>query len=224
MLDLTRNPAVAHEPVSRSKTVLPIDNEHVQSGQVGICLVDAGMVAQLTKEESTNFIGLLCSMGEGNGRIAAEFALRFSVETKLSQQERQAFVDDMDQIFQERCGGYGANVDVGHVLRGVLGLIRKHQVRIDANYATLVVNCLCVESLAKRVCPSYSLLDAARPLLQTYQGLCYGRNGQVNESPSAIQKGLVKLWMPVAYFTKGVSDDNFFNKQKRQLKQQQATK
>jgi predicted unusual protein kinase regulating ubiquinone biosynthesis (AarF/ABC1/UbiB family) len=221
MLDLKHNVGAAHDaPVSTSREVVPMDNEHVKVRQLGICLVDAGMVAQLTKEESTNFIGLLCSMGEGNGRLAAEFALRFSVETELSQNERQAFVDDMEHVFKERCGGYGANVDVGHVLRGVLGLIRKHQVRIDANYATLVVNCLCIESLARRVCPSYSLLDAARPLLQTYQGLCYQRNGEINEAPSGVQKAVVQLRMPLAYLAKGVSDTGFFNKRERRMQHQ----
>lgn len=52
--------------------------------------------------------------------------------------ERAEFARDMVELFAERCRGYGTGVDVGHVLRGVLGLIRKHHVRIDANFATLV--------------------------------------------------------------------------------------
>jgi hypothetical protein len=38
---------------------------------LGICLVDAGMVAQLTEQESSTFIGLLSSLGEGDGVSAA---------------------------------------------------------------------------------------------------------------------------------------------------------
>jgi predicted unusual protein kinase regulating ubiquinone biosynthesis (AarF/ABC1/UbiB family) len=81
-------------------------------------------------------------------------------------------------LFTERCQGYGTNVDVGYVLRGVLNLIRKHRVRIDANFATLVINCLCIESLARRVCPNYNVLDAGRPLLQGYRRLLNQRNGK----------------------------------------------
>ncbi|EEC46014.1 predicted protein, partial [Phaeodactylum tricornutum CCAP 1055/1] len=134
-------------------------------GKFRIALVDAGMVAQLTDKESSTFIGLLASLGEGDGQQAAEFALQFSLENHMNETQRSAFTEDMVTMFAERCRGYGTGVDVGYVLRGVLGLIRDHKVRIDANFATLVVNCLCIESLAARVCPSYNVLDAARPLL-----------------------------------------------------------
>jgi hypothetical protein len=42
---------------------------------LGICLVDAGMVAQLTDQESSTFIGLLSSLGEGDGVSAAGASL-----------------------------------------------------------------------------------------------------------------------------------------------------
>jgi hypothetical protein len=45
---------------------------------LGICLVDAGMVARLTDHESSTFIGLLSSLGEGDGASAAG-AFRFSL-------------------------------------------------------------------------------------------------------------------------------------------------
>jgi predicted unusual protein kinase regulating ubiquinone biosynthesis (AarF/ABC1/UbiB family) len=148
----------------------------------------------------------------------------------MGEEQRAAFARDMVELFEERCRGYGTGVDVGHVLRGVLGLVRKHRVRIDANFATLVravlgrifppggealadgprrdgaltlkacaatlvllasvsacrlslsgrpkvVNCLCVESLGRAVCPSYNVLDAARPLLRSYRRLRYGKDG-----------------------------------------------
>ena len=145
MLDLT---GVASIPESSSKLVVPSDSSARDSRRLGITLVDAGMVAQLSQEESTNFVGLLCSLGEGNGRVAAQCALRFSKESQFTGDEESAFMDDMDELFKVKCRGYGTNVDVGEILRGILGLIRKHKVRIDANYATLVVNCLCIEGLA----------------------------------------------------------------------------
>lgn len=172
-----------HADLHPGNIMLDLANRHL-----GITLVDAGMVAQLSPEESTNFIGLLCSIGDGDGVVAARCALRFSSESLLTEEEEKSFVHDMDELFQERCGGYHANTDVGHVLRGVLGMIRKHKVRIDANYATLVVNCLCIESLGRRVCPDYNVLDGAKSLLQAYQGLCYDkRDGSLNTNPSAVR-------------------------------------
>jgi aarF domain-containing kinase len=135
------------------------------------------MVAQLTDEESSSFIGLLTSLGDGDGRAAAEFALRFSIENHIDEKEKEAFVKEMIALFDEKCKGYGTNTDVGEMLRGILGLIREHHIRIDANFATLVINVLCVESLGRRLCPSYNVLDASRPLLETYRKLCFQKDG-----------------------------------------------
>ncbi|GKY91355.1 hypothetical protein MPSEU_000107700 [Mayamaea pseudoterrestris] len=181
---------------------------------LGISLVDAGMVAQLTEEESSNFIGLLASLGEGNGRDAANFALNFSQENALSEAEREAFRQDMDLLFQERCRGYHTNTDVGFVLRGVLDLIRQHRVRIGANYSTLVINALCIESLARNVCPSYHVLDAAKPLLRTYRKLCYSKDGTLK--PNAPNSKRVKAWMGVMYHLKRFRDNRFFKKEVKQ--------
>jgi aarF domain-containing kinase len=109
----------------KKETVGVNDNDNI-----AITLVDAGMVAQLTDEESAIFIGLLASLGEGNGKEAGEFALRFSLDNSMTREERDAFIADMIDLFAERCRGYGTGVDVGDVLRGVLGIIRKHKVRI----------------------------------------------------------------------------------------------
>ena len=182
MLDLTDE-----LDVSRLSSIEALPSASSQGGRrLAITLVDAGMVAQLSEDESTNFIGLLCCLGDGNGRVAAQCALRFSKESQLTEEEQLAFADDMDELFKLTCRGYGTNVSAGEVLRGVLGLIRKHKVRIDANYATLVVNCLCIEGLAQRVCPAYNLVDAAKPLLQAYQSLCYNKDGALVSNPSSV--------------------------------------
>ena len=57
------------------------------------------------------------------------------------------------------------------VLRGILGLVRKHRVSIDANYMTLVMNVLCLESMALTLLPGYNVLDAAKPLLVAHKRL-----------------------------------------------------
>merc|ERR1719162_2724240 len=58
---------------SRQQAGLPTGDFHGH-----ITLVDAGMVAQLDEDESTNFIGLMSSLGEGDGRTATRAVLRFS--------------------------------------------------------------------------------------------------------------------------------------------------
>jgi predicted unusual protein kinase regulating ubiquinone biosynthesis (AarF/ABC1/UbiB family) len=176
---------------------------------IRITLVDAGMVVKLTDEESSAFIGLLSSLGEGNGDEAAAYTLQFSLEQdSMTPVQKQDFAADMELLFHERCRGYGTNVDVGHVLRGILSLIRKHRVRIDANFATLVINCLCIESLARRVCPTYNVLDAGRPLLQGYRRFVKHKDGE-RPTPSP----WFALKMSLNALKKALDDRIFFRKE-----------
>jgi aarF domain-containing kinase len=131
-----------------------------------IVLVDAGMVARLVPDEQKNFIGLLEAMGEGKGDEAANHVMKFSEGPRYAQTTKRAFRKDMKKLFSIDCKGYGNNVDIGAVLRGILNLVRIHQITIDANYATLVMNCLCLDGMARSLLPSYNILDGAKPLLR----------------------------------------------------------
>jgi len=185
---------------------------HPQGEKFNMILVDAGMVAQLDEEECVNFIGFLASLGEGDGRRAAEKILQFSSPADdycLTDREQEKFIDDVLSLFATNCQGYGTKVDVGIVLREILLLIRIHKVRIAANYATLVINVLCIESLARRVAPEYNLLDAAKPLLQSYDRI----TGHGSKSQSRLRRNLIKFWMPFMYMKKRVSDNIFFFEQ-----------
>lgn len=173
-----------------------------------ITVVDAGMVAEFDEEESLNFIGLLASLGEGDGLLAANAVLKFSKKQNLSKKQIKLFQQDMIELFAERCRGYGTDVNVGNVLRGVLTLIRDHRVRIDANYATLVVNALNLEGMARRICPDYNIIDMSRPLLGSYFKLCAS-----GRSPKRKFGQLVfKTILPFQYVKKVVSDEIFFRR------------
>jgi len=173
-----------------------------------ITVVDAGMVAEFDEEESLNFIGLLASLGEGDGLLAANAVLKFSKKQNLSKKKIELFQQDMIELFAERCKGYGTDVNVGNVLRGVLTLIRDHRVCIDANYATLVVNALNLEGMARRICPDYNIIDMSRPLLGSYFKLCAS-----GRSPKRKFGQLVfKTILPFQYVKKVVSDEIFFRR------------
>ena len=135
-----------------------------------LVFVDAGMVATLIEKERENFIGLLESIGEGNGAEAAKHVLSFSSNSYTRSTTIQ-FEKDMTELFNQTCRGYGTNVIVGDVLRGILNLVRVHQLSIDINYATLVMNVLCLDGLARSLLPEYNIVDAAKILLK-YHRIC----------------------------------------------------
>jgi len=209
------------EPITKYDVVedseLPTSLDPLKRFLGHITMVDAGMVAKLSKTESINFIGLMAALGEGDGHAAAEAVLRFHSITPgvtdsydgLNEEQKALFIEDMIILFSKRCRGYGTNVNVGDILRGVLGLVRKYHVRIDANYATLVVNALCMDGLASRACPEYNLLDAAKPLLQAHRH--YISHG----SSSKMSKVMMKVFSPLLYNKKAKFDNDFFQALKR---------
>ena len=136
-----------------------------RNGRPVLTLVDAGMVAKLSDVERANFIGLLESMGRGDGARAARHVLGFSLTQTCVGEDATAFEQEMREVFALHCRGYNTDVSIGVVLREVLALVRKFHVRVDVNYATLLINLLCLEGMAAALLPSYNILDRAKPLL-----------------------------------------------------------
>ena len=108
-------------------------------------------------------------MGAGKGGEAAKFILNFSSKTNFSEEVRDTFIADVDVLFKRVCRGYGRNTQMGTVLRGILGIVRDHKVAIDSNYATLVLNALCLDGLGYQILPSYNVLDGAKPYFEFYR-------------------------------------------------------
>jgi aarF domain-containing kinase len=162
--------------------------------------VDAGMVAVLNRKEQENFIGLLAAMGRGDGEEAANFVMNFSVKSEYSPTIRMKFRKGMVELFGKVCRGYGTHVDIGEVLRGILSLVRDNKISIDANYATLVLNAMCLDGLGKQLLPSYSILDGGKPLLEFYR-----------VSRKTIGLGIFYFLAPISQFIKR-KNDNFFLK------------
>lgn len=170
-----------------------------------VVLVDAGMVACLTQEERSNFIGLLESVGDGDGDRAADFMLQFSAKQIYSRETIRNFKSDVRELFRKICRGYGTNVQMGEVLRGILALVRIHQVTIAANYATLFLNVLCLDGLANSLIPSYNVLDGAKNLLQLHK---FSRN---LEFP-LVHDAIIKAGLPIARWLKRRYDEAFFKR------------
>lgn len=162
-----------------------------------IVLVDAGMVAELKPIERQNFIGLLEAMGEGRGDEAAQYVIGFS-KNNVNHKNKDKFVYEMKELFKETCKGYDTNVSLGNVLRGILTLVRQNQITIDANYATLVMNALCLDGLASSLSPRYNVLDGAKSLLRLHRVF--------KKLPNDVSNIAIKMLLPIALKLKGKYD------------------
>lgn len=171
-----------------------------------IVLVDAGMVTRLRPEEQKNFIGFLSALGEGNGEESADFVIAFSPNKIYSDNQKEGFRKGMELLFAEKCKGYGTGIDLGEVLRGVLGLCRIYEITVNANYATLIMNAMCLDGLATQLMPSYNIMDGAKLFLRFHRTCTRWHCLPV-----------IKFLLPLARLIKRHSDNQFLRQAKKRL-------
>ncbi|KAJ8611187.1 hypothetical protein CTAYLR_003581 [Chrysophaeum taylorii] len=177
-----------------------------------LVLVDAGMVATLTRDETEAFVGLIEALGAADALAAARCVRLFSrSNARMTPVQVRAFEADVVGLFRDRCGGYGTGVDFGDVVRGVLDLVRKHEVRVEANFATLIINALCLDGMARDLYPDYSVLDGAKPLLTVHRRLVstHGGRYKVRKAPPRFLGRFIftRLCLPLAWRFKRRHDD-----------------
>lgn len=205
-LKMLLNDNLMHADLHPGNIIIRVANGKNDKEKYRIVLVDAGMVAELLPEEQRNFIGLLEAIGDGDGNDAAECLLRFSSKATYSKETRNAFKKDIIEMFKVEAKGYGNNVSIGQVLRGVLNIVRIHRVSIDANYATLVMNSLCLDGLAQSLYPQYNILDNAKPLLRLSR---LSKKLLKNRKLSSL---VSKLFLPLAQWLKMRGDKKFLKR------------
>jgi aarF domain-containing kinase len=203
-LKMLLNDNLMHADLHPGNIIIRVSNDNKDKEKYKIVLVDAGMVAELLPEEQRNFIGLLEAIGDGDGADAAECLLRFSSKANYTKETKNAFKRDIIEMFKTEAKGYGNNVSIGKVLRGVLNIVRIHKVSIDANYATLVMNSLCLDGLAQSLYPRYNILDNAKPLLRLSR---MSRKVIKNRKLSSI---VSKIFLPLAQWLKKRGDSAFY--------------
>lgn len=115
----------------------------------------------------SRFISFLHAIAGGHGRAAASNLLRWSPEQQCPDPE--AFVRDMEVLAASEMDiNSESGIDLDRVIKAVLVLARRHQVRVHSNYASLLLGVCIVVGFATGLDPNVNLMDAAIPSLLTY--------------------------------------------------------
>lgn len=184
---------------------------HTEPSSLVLTLVDAGLVARMTVDEQERFVELLRAIAEGDGNVAARALLSFSSNNAayLSPTDVATFTTEIVALFSQVARGYGTHTVLGDVLRGALVIMQRHRVRVDANYATLVVNALCLDGLATTMLPGYNVLDGARQLFSLHKVV-------TKVVPRRWQPKALRMLFPFAAWLKERSDRAWRKAQRRQ--------
>lgn len=165
----------AHRP-STSQEVQP------QQQQVAVCntrmgpatatqhplrlvLLDAGIVAELSAADLSNFRAVFLAVVMGQGRRVAELILHHARASECKDVE--SFKTEMAALVTQarRNTITLEKVHVSSLLSSVFKLLMTHQVKLESNFASIVFAIMVLEGLGRSLDPKLDILEAARPFL-----------------------------------------------------------
>lgn len=130
-----------------------------------LVLLDAGIVAQLSDHDLTNFKAVFTAVVLKQGERVAELILNHARANDC--QDVPQFKKEMAQLVDHALSNTLSlgKIQVGDLLSRVFGLLIKHKVKLESNFASIVFAIMVLEGLGRSLDPNLDILDLAKPLL-----------------------------------------------------------
>uniref|UniRef100_A0A7N6FGH8 ABC1 atypical kinase-like domain-containing protein n=1 Tax=Anabas testudineus TaxID=64144 RepID=A0A7N6FGH8_ANATE len=130
-----------------------------------LVLLDAGIVAQLSDHDLANFKAVFTAVVLRQGEQVAELILHHARANEC--QDVSEFKKEMAQLVDNALSNTLSlgKMQVADLLSRVFGLLIKHKVKLESNFASIVFAIMVLEGLGRSLDPNLDILDLAKPLL-----------------------------------------------------------
>lgn len=130
-----------------------------------LVLLDAGIVAQLSDHDLSNFRAVFTAVVLRQGERVAELILNHARANECK--DVPQFKKEMAQLVDHALSSTLSlgKIQVGDLLSRVFGLLIKHKVKLESNFASIVFAIMVLEGLGRSLDPNLDILDLAKPLL-----------------------------------------------------------
>ncbi|XP_024137012.1 uncharacterized aarF domain-containing protein kinase 2 [Oryzias melastigma] len=130
-----------------------------------LVLLDAGIVAQLSDHDLANFKAVFTAVVLRQGEQVAELILHHARASEC--QDVPLFKKEMAELVDHALSNTLAlgKIQVADLLSRVFGLLIKHKVKLESNFASIVFAIMVLEGLGRSLDPNLDILDLAKPLL-----------------------------------------------------------
>ena len=135
----------------------------VPTSALSLTVIDTALVTTLSERNRKNFLALFGALVEGDGRLAARLMRNNAREQHVVDEE--AFESDMDALVKQVPELNTKAVDIGVLLQQCLAIVRKHRVKIESDFASLVMALIVVEGVGRKLDPGMSLVKESIPIL-----------------------------------------------------------
>ncbi|XP_042351922.1 uncharacterized aarF domain-containing protein kinase 2 [Plectropomus leopardus] len=130
-----------------------------------LVLLDAGIVAQLSDHDLANLKAVFTAVVLQQGERVAELFLNHARANEC--RDVPKFKKEMSQLVDQALSKSLSlgKFQVGDLLCRLFGLLIKHKVKLESNFASIVFAIMVLEGLGRSLDPNLDILDLVKPLL-----------------------------------------------------------
>ncbi|KAG7454790.1 hypothetical protein MATL_G00263630 [Megalops atlanticus] len=130
-----------------------------------LVLLDAGIVARLSDSDLRNFRAVFTAVVLRQGEKVAELILKHARANECRDVVR--FQQEMAELVNKALSDTLSlgKVQVADLLSRVFGLLIRHKVKLESNFASIVFAIMVLEGLGRSLDPNLDILEIAKPLL-----------------------------------------------------------
>lgn len=126
-----------------------------------VALLDLGLVAELDDEHRTAFARYFAAWSTGDGKTMAEIMVRHSPSPHI--QDPVGFTAAIQEFVNRLHGKRLGEVEVAAVVFGMLQILRRYRVRVNATFTMVNIAIAVTEGIGKQLDPTLDLLAEAMP-------------------------------------------------------------
>ena len=132
-----------------------------------ITILDAGLAKELSSKDFDNIVSLFRLVVTGKGREVASILLERSKVQECGNEEK--FRDEMDEFVSHVHAETLSlrQFQVSYILRQLFSMAVRHHVKIETNFATIMLAIMIAEGLGRTLDPDIDILHSAVPYLLT---------------------------------------------------------
>ena len=130
-----------------------------------LCMIDTGIVAELSSDDRQNFLELFKAVIDNDGSTVGRLMVERSCSKTVS--DRDGFMRGMQEVVSEvRENGLSlGRIGVASILHKVLLLCFNHHVKLDPKFASVIIALGVLEGLGRRLDPDVDIFPIAIPYI-----------------------------------------------------------
>ena len=130
---------------------------------ISLTVLDTALVTTLSPKNRENFLSLFGAIVEGDGRLAARLMAENARESHVVNEEE--YERQMDELVKQVPELNTQKTDVGQLLQKCLTIVRHNRVKIESDFASLVMSLIVVEGVGRKLDNSMSVVKESIPVL-----------------------------------------------------------